>query len=48
VSGTRNVFAERTGGRFFLDIEWNREALALRIERRGAQSVVRTLSAARM
>jgi Cu(I)/Ag(I) efflux system membrane protein CusA/SilA len=28
VSGTRNVFAERTGSGFFLDIEWNREALA--------------------
>jgi Cu(I)/Ag(I) efflux system membrane protein CusA/SilA len=28
VSGTRNVFAERTGGGFFLDIEWNRDALA--------------------
>jgi len=41
VSGTRNVFAERTGGGFFLDIEWNRDALArygLSIEE--AQSVV--------
>ena len=28
VRGTRNVFAERTGGGFFLDIEWNRDALA--------------------
>ena len=28
VPGTRNVFAERTGGGFFLDIEWNRDALA--------------------
>jgi copper/silver efflux system protein len=28
VPGTRNVFAERTAGGFFLDIEWNREALA--------------------
>jgi Cu(I)/Ag(I) efflux system membrane protein CusA/SilA len=28
VRGTRNVFAERTGGGFFLDIEWNREELA--------------------
>jgi Cu(I)/Ag(I) efflux system membrane protein CusA/SilA len=28
VEGTRNVFAERTGGGFFLDIEWNRDALA--------------------
>jgi Cu(I)/Ag(I) efflux system membrane protein CusA/SilA len=41
VSGTRNVFAERTGGGFFLDIEWNRDALArygLSVEE--AQSVV--------
>ena len=41
VSGTRSVFAERTGGGFFLDIEWNRDALArygLSIET--AQSVV--------
>ena len=41
VSGTRNVFAERTGGGFFLDIDWNRDALArygLSIE--AAQSVV--------
>jgi Cu(I)/Ag(I) efflux system membrane protein CusA/SilA len=28
VRGTRNVFAERTGGGFFLDIGWNRDALA--------------------
>jgi Cu(I)/Ag(I) efflux system membrane protein CusA/SilA len=28
VSGTRNVFAERTGSGFFLDIDWNRDALA--------------------
>ena len=28
MSGTRNVFAERTGSGFFLDIEWNRDALA--------------------
>jgi len=28
VTGTRSVFAERTGGGFFLDIEWNRDALA--------------------
>jgi Cu(I)/Ag(I) efflux system membrane protein CusA/SilA len=27
VEGTRNVFAERTGGGYFLDIEWNREEL---------------------
>ncbi len=26
--GTRNVFAERTGGGFFLDVEWNRDELA--------------------
>ena len=41
VSGTRNVFAERTSSGFFLDIEWNRDALArygLSIET--AQSVV--------
>src|SRR4029453_19155531 len=41
VSGTRNVFAERTGGGSFLDIEWNRDALArygLSIE--AAQTVV--------
>ncbi len=28
VAGTRNVFAERTGGGYFLDFDWNREALA--------------------
>ena len=28
VPGTRSVFAERTGGGYFLDIDWNREALA--------------------
>jgi Cu(I)/Ag(I) efflux system membrane protein CusA/SilA len=28
VGGTRSVFAERTGGGYFLDIEWNREELA--------------------
>jgi len=28
VSGTRSVFAERTGGGYFLDIEWNRDELA--------------------
>ena len=41
VRGTRNVFAERTGSGFFLDIEWNRDALArygLSVE--AAQSVV--------
>ena len=41
VRGTRSVFAERTGSGFFLDIEWNRDALArygLSVE--AAQSVV--------
>jgi Cu(I)/Ag(I) efflux system membrane protein CusA/SilA len=28
VPGTRSVFAERTGSGFFLDIEWDRDALA--------------------
>jgi len=28
VKGTRSVFAERTGGGYFLDIDWNREALS--------------------
>jgi Cu(I)/Ag(I) efflux system membrane protein CusA/SilA len=28
VKGTRSVFAERTGSGYFLDIEWNREALS--------------------
>jgi len=28
VKGTRSVFAERTSSGFFLDIDWNREALA--------------------
>jgi len=28
VKGTRSVFAERTGGGYFLDIEWNREELS--------------------
>jgi Cu(I)/Ag(I) efflux system membrane protein CusA/SilA len=28
VPGTRSVFAERTGGGYFLDVEWNREKLA--------------------
>ena len=43
VPGTRSVFAERTGGGYFLDIEWNRDALArygLSIEE--AQSVVQS------
>ena len=41
VRGTRNVFAERTGGGYFLDFEWNRDELArygLSIEE--AQTVV--------
>jgi Cu(I)/Ag(I) efflux system membrane protein CusA/SilA len=41
VGGTRNVFAERTGGGFFLDIDWDRDALArygLSVE--AAQTVV--------
>jgi Cu(I)/Ag(I) efflux system membrane protein CusA/SilA len=28
VRGTRNVFAERTGGGFFLDVQWDRDRLA--------------------
>ncbi|PKN32975.1 MAG: CusA/CzcA family heavy metal efflux RND transporter [Deltaproteobacteria bacterium HGW-Deltaproteobacteria-19] len=28
VQGTRSVFAERTGGGYFLDIDWNRDELA--------------------
>ncbi len=28
VRGTRNVFAERTGGGYFLDFDWNRNAMA--------------------
>jgi copper/silver efflux system protein len=28
VAGTRSVFAERTGGGYFLDIEWDRDSLA--------------------
>ena len=41
VAGTRSVFAERTGGGYFLDVAWNREKLArygLSIDE--AQSVV--------
>jgi Cu(I)/Ag(I) efflux system membrane protein CusA/SilA len=41
VPGTRNVFAERTGGGYFIDVRWNREQLArygLTLEE--AQSVV--------
>ncbi|MBE0617104.1 MAG: efflux RND transporter permease subunit, partial [Proteobacteria bacterium] len=43
VRGTRSVFAERTGGGYFLDIAWNRDALArygLSIEE--AQGVVQS------
>ncbi len=43
VQGTRSVFAERTGGGYFLDIQWNRDALArygLSIEE--AQGVVQS------
>ena len=43
VSGTRNVFAERTGGGYFLDFDWNRQALArygLTID--DAQGIVRS------
>ncbi len=28
VKGTRNVFAERTGGGYFLDFDWKRDELA--------------------
>ena len=28
VHGTRSVFAERTGGGYFLDFDWNRDELA--------------------
>ncbi|HEY4362616.1 MAG TPA: CusA/CzcA family heavy metal efflux RND transporter [Bryobacteraceae bacterium] len=28
VSGTRNVFAERTGSGYFVDVDWNRDSLA--------------------
>ena len=28
VRGTRSVFAERTGGGYFIDVEWNRKELA--------------------
>ncbi len=28
INGTRNVFAERAGGGYFVDFEWNREELA--------------------
>src|SRR5215468_1854498 len=39
VAGARSVFSERTGHGYFLDVEWNREALArygLSIEEAGA------------
>ncbi|MEE9556806.1 MAG: CusA/CzcA family heavy metal efflux RND transporter [Candidatus Adiutricales bacterium] len=43
VRGTRSVFSERTGSGFFLDVEWNREQLALAgIEISEAQAVVRS------
>jgi Cu(I)/Ag(I) efflux system membrane protein CusA/SilA len=28
IRGTRNVFAERTGGGYFLDLDWNRDEMA--------------------
>ncbi len=41
VAGTRNVFAERTGGGYFLDFDWNRDALArYGLSMDDAQSVV--------
>jgi len=41
VRGTRSVFAERTTGGYFLDVEWDRPALArYRISIRDAQTVV--------
>jgi len=49
VRGTRSVFAERTGSGYFLDFEWNREALArygLSIEE--AQEVVSKAIGGRM
>jgi Cu(I)/Ag(I) efflux system membrane protein CusA/SilA len=43
VRGTRNVFAERTGGGFFLDIQWNRDELArYGLSMDEAQSVVQS------
>ena len=43
VRETRNVFAERTGGGFFLDIEWNRDELArYGLSMDEAQSVVQS------
>ena len=41
VQGTRSVFSERTGGGYFLDFKWNRDALArYGIGMDGAQEVV--------
>jgi Cu(I)/Ag(I) efflux system membrane protein CusA/SilA len=48
MKGTRSIFAERTGGGYFLDIDWNRDELArygLTIDE--AQGRSRTPSAAR-
>lgn len=43
VEGTRSVFAERTGGGYFLDIEWKREELARSgLSLDDAQAVVRS------
>lgn len=43
VKGARNVFAERTGGGFFLDIDWNREELARNgLSLEDAQTVVQS------
>jgi Cu(I)/Ag(I) efflux system membrane protein CusA/SilA len=43
IRGTRNVFAERTGGGFFLDVEWNRDELArYGLSMDEAQSVVQS------
>jgi Cu(I)/Ag(I) efflux system membrane protein CusA/SilA len=42
VRGTRNVFAERTGGGFFLDVEWNRDELARYGGMDEAQAVVQS------
>ena len=43
VHGTRNVFAERTGGGYFLDFEWNRDELArYGLSMDEAQSVVQS------
>jgi copper/silver efflux system protein len=43
VAGTRNVFAERTDGGYFLDCEWSRDALArYGISMEEAQAVVQS------